>query len=265
MSRASFGKLGRKPSDPDALNALPLLASYFDPKKMPAPPLGRYWSSYDGTPFGVPRSISMFQNDVLGDCTCAALAHQDQLAAQWVGETSSLTDADVVRLYRGSGYNGNPSSDDGWTNIEAAQAAMQAGWITALARFDATNPGLLKIVVNEFGFAYVGIDLPLSAQGQMGQVWDVAPDDKRDDSHYKRGSWGGHAAGVVDADHDGVTLTTWGKLQRASWAFVRGYFDPSDGIATLNRFWAKRGLAPSGLRLDELQADIARLNLLRWP
>lgn len=273
MPGAPFGKLGRvAPAGADAeqLRALPLLAAYFNPKQMPAPPLARYWSTSDGTPFGIPRTVSMFGNDRLGDCTCAALAHQDQLAAAEIGETSSLVEADVVRLYQGSGYTpGDPSSDQGWSNIAAARAALKAGWIEAMARFDATNAALLKIVINEFGFAYVGIDLPLSAQGQTGngKVWDVAPDGSLDGA-YKPNSWGGHAVGVVDADGEGVTITTWGKLQRASWQFVASYFDAGDGIATLNRFWAKKaraGLAPSGLRLDELKADLARLNLAQWP
>lgn len=252
-------KLGRIKSDPDQLRMVPLLTSYFDPKKMAAPPLARYWSSHDGTPFGIPRRVSMFKNDVLGDCTCAALAHQDQLAADWNGISSSLLDVDVVNLYKGSGYDPNdPSSDRGWSNISAARAALKTGWLKAIARFDATSQGLLKIVINEFGSAYVGIDLPLSAQDQLGQVWDVAPEGKRT-SRYEPNTWGGHAVVVVDCDAEGVTLVTWGKFQRATWAFVKMYFDSSDGIACLNRHWVLNSLSPSGLRLDELMADLARL------
>lgn len=267
-----FGKLGRvAPTGVDAeqLRMLPLLASYFDPKKLPVPPLARYWSTDDGTPFGIQRSVSMFANDKLGDCTCATLGHQDQLAAVQTGETSSLQDRDIIALYRGSGYHdGDPASDQGWSNIAAARAALAAGWIEALARFDATNRALLKIVVNEFGYAMVGIDLPLSAQEQTGpgKIWEAAPDGSYDGT-YKRNSWGGHAGGVVDCDGEGVTVVTWGRFQRASWSFVANYFDASDGIATLNRFWAKRarerGLSASGLNIDELKADLARLSYLR--
>lgn len=267
---ATFGKLGRvKPNalDAEQLNRLPRFVDYVDPKKLLVAPLARYWSTDDGTPFGIPRVVSMFANNRLGDCTCAALGHQDQLAAAEINETSPLTDADIINLYKGSGYNpSDPSSDEGWSNFAAARAALKAGWIEAMARFDSTNPALLKIVVNEFGFAYVGINLPLSAQKQMGAVWDVAPDGKSDHS-YEPNTWGGHAVGVIDVDGEGVTLATWGKFQRASWPFVLSYFDRSDGIATLNRFWAKRaraGLSPSGLRIDELQADLSRLNLMPW-
>lgn len=259
----SFGKLGRvKPNkaDTEQLNQLPMLASYFDPRRLPPPPLAVYWSSDDRTPFGIPRPIAMFANDRLGDCTCATLGHQDQLAAAWNGTSSSLQDRDIIALYRGSGYDPNdPSSDQGWSNYAAARAALKAGWIEAMARFDATNPALLKIVVNEFGYAMVGIDLPRSAQGQMGGIWDVPPDGKLD-GEYAPNSWGGHAAGVVDCDGLGVTIATWGKFQRATWEFVKAYFDRGDGIATINRHWARRGLAPSGIDIDQLRADIARLN-----
>lgn len=269
---APFGKLGRvKPTGEDAeqLRMLPLLSSYFDPKKLTVPPLARYWSTDDGTPFGIPRPVSMFANDRLGDCTCATLGHQDQLAAAENGETSSLIDRDVIALYRGSGYrDGDPDSDNGWSNIAAARAALAVGWIEALARFDATNHALLKIVVNAFGFAMVGIDLPKSAQAQtgFGKIWEAHPEGKFD-GEYARNGWGGHAAGVVDCDGEGVTLVTWGRRQRASWSFVTNYFDAGDGIATLNRFWAKKargGVSASGLNIDELKLDLARLTFLRF-
>lgn len=269
----TFGKLGRVAAsgeEAEQLRKLPMLASYFDPKRLPVPPLARYWSTDDGTPFGISRSVSMFANNILGVCTCATLGHQDQLAAAELGETSSLQDRDIIALYRGSGYrDGDPATDNGWSNIAAARSALKAGWIEALARFDATNPALLKIVVNEFGYAMVGIDMPLSAQAQTGpgKIWEAPPDGKLV-GEYKRNSWGGHAVGVVDCDGEGVTVATWGHFQRVSWSFVANYFDAGDGIATLNRFWAKRarnhGLSASGLNIDELKLDLARIDFLRF-
>lgn len=259
------GMLGRIKSDPEHLKKLPQLVSYLDTTKLRAPPPGRYWSTGDGTPYGLHRIVPMYKNNVLGDCTCAALGHQDTLAAQWTDEPIALQDRDIVQLYKGSGYDeNNPETDQGWTNVEAARAALKAGWIEAFAAFDVSNPMLMRIVINEFGFAYCGIDLPLSAsdQSRAGQVWDVAPPGKFTD-RYKRGSWGGHAAGVVDADHEGVTLTTWGGLQRATWPFVFSYFD--EGIATQNRRWARAGrFSPSGIAYQDLRADIARLAAAKW-
>ncbi len=249
-------KLGRKKSPIDRRTLQ--LTAYLDVKAMPAPPLARPWSRIGGNLDGAVIPISMFANNVLGDCTCAALAHQDQLAAAQTGQTSSLYDDDVIALYRGSGYDPHdPSTDQGWNNLDAARAARKAGWIEGFAAFDPCNQWLLKIVINEFGFAYIGLDLPNSAKAQMGGVWDVAPAGKWNES-YERNSWGGHAAGVVDFDHDGVTIATWGSFQRATWSFVFTYFD--EGIAPLNRRWASSALAPSGVRIDELRADVARLN-----
>lgn len=265
-------KLGRnKPTERERslLARLPGISAYVRPEMFTAPPLARYWSTADGTPYGQRKRVSMFANDRLGDCTCATLAHQDQIAAQQVGEVSPLTDADVIALYERSGYHSSdPSSDQGWTNIEAARAALEVGWVSGFVRFDCTKRTELEIVVNEFGCAMVGIDLPVSAQGQMGtpesgKIWDSSPDGKTDGA-YKIGSWGGHAVAVTDCDADGVTLATWGRFQRASWSFVATYFDDGDGIALLNRYWRKRDLAPSGLRLDELEADMLKLNIMRW-
>lgn len=270
MTDVSTYKLGRrKPTDvqrallarlPDAAN-LALRIENFQP-----PPLARYWSSTDGTPYGTRRRVSMFGNDRLGDCTVATLAHQDQIAAQAVGETSPLEDDDVIAIYRQSGYDpADPSSDQGWGNLDAARAAVRAGWASALVHFDATDRDMLEIVVNTFGCAMVGIDLPLSAQRQtgLGKTWDAPPDGKLDGEH-RPSSWGGHAVGVVDCDAEGVTVATWGAYQRATWAFVANYFDRGDGIALLNRYWRKHPLSPSGLYVAEIETEMEKIGLSRW-
>lgn len=257
MTLPLHGALGRRKSDRNQLRLQPQLSAYFDYKAMPGPPLARPWNLVGGTVDGPPVSVSTFDNDKIGDCTCAAIAHHDQIAAAQLGMTSPITRDDVITMYRRSGYDpDDPSSDQGWNNLDAARAAKKAGWIDGFATFDPGNQWLMKIIVNEFGGAYCGIDLPNSAKAQMGTLWDVAPPNKRDSS-YDRNSWGGHAATVVAFDHDGVTLATWGKFQLATWSFVYTYFD--EGMALLNRCWASRPLTPSGIRLDALRADIARL------
>lgn len=244
--------LGRRPSPNDRRTIK--LAAYVDTAKLGAP-LARSWSVHDGRPL----AVSMFANDALGDCTCAALAHHDQICAGQLGAISPLTAEDVKTLYRGSGWTpADPTSDQGWSNLDAAKAARRAGWLEGFAAFDVGNRMLLELVINEFGGAYCGVELPVSAQRQTGggRWWDVAPAGQRGDD-YDRGSWGGHAVTVVDFDHEGVKLVTWGAIQRATWSFVFTYFD--EGIAVLNRFWAQRELAPAGVDVAQLRADIARL------
>lgn len=258
MLHHSQVKLGRRPFNAEHMRALPTLVDHLDVDKMSAPPLSRWWNRQGGVYSGAEIPIAMFGNDTLGDCTCATLGHFDQITAAQIGQKSNLTADDVIQLYEGSGYKpGDGSTDNGWQNIDAARAAMKLGWIEALAKFDPHNKILAQIVINEFGMANIGIDLPLSAQDQMGKVWDVAPAGVKD-SRYDRCSWGGHAAGIVAYSADEVLIATWGGFQRATWPFVFEY--TSEGLVLFSPRWRRVQLTPSGLRFDELLADIARFN-----
>jgi hypothetical protein len=43
--------------------------------------------------------------------------------------------------------------------------------------------------------------------------------------HAAPGSWGGHAVAVAGFDAEGLTVVTWGRLQRMDWAFWAKYAD----------------------------------------
>lgn len=240
--------LGRKQSPTHLRAATPDLSFYADPKKMVPPPLRREWSIAQGrrTP------VSMFDNDRISCCTVASIAHHDQIAGAQVGDPSPLTSADVLKLFRGSGWSPSEGEGDGWSCLEAARAARSAGWVDGYVKCEIISKGTLELIINEFGGAYLGIDLPLSAQKQLGKVWEVGEGDD-----FKAGTWGGHAVTAVDFDRHGITVATWGSYQRMSWEFALTYVD--ELIALLLKRWRAQTLSPSGVRFDEMRADLARL------
>ena len=106
-----------------------------------------------------------------------------------------------------------------------------------------------------FGTLYMGLALPLSAQADIGKVWNDLSDEP--------GTWGGHCtvscgysnlagfgcAPVLDA-------VTWGTTQRMTPAWLAKYCD--ELYAPLTAKWIEaNGDAPSGFDLAQLTADLA--------
>lgn len=134
-----------------------------------------------------------------------------------------------------------------------------------------------------FGGAYIGVELPLTAQNQ--EVWDVPARPGPDD---EPGSWGGHAVYVVgyDSAESGVrspgsavrgleseaqpplpslqspapstqTLTciTWGQPKKMTWAWFQKYC--SEAYALVSKDWLNaNGISPSGFDLATLENDL---------
>jgi hypothetical protein len=129
-----------------------------------------------------------------------------------------------------------------------------------------------------FGGAYIGLELPITAQNQ--EVWDVP---KNPGGNDEPGSWGGHAVYLVGYESGlGVrgqglgaetsapaspnppslipnpcTLTciTWGQVKKMTWAWFEKYC--SEAYALVSKDWLKSsGVAPSGFDLATLESDL---------
>ncbi len=120
-----------------------------------------------------------------------------------------------------------------------------------------------------FGGAYIGVQLPITAQNQ--NVWDVPQNPGPND---EPGSWGGHAIYLVGYDTRDTgsvfpnpqspapstqsptfTCITWGKLKRLTWAWLEKYCD--EAYALVSKDWIKaNGIAPSGFDFATLEADL---------
>jgi len=204
-------------------------------------------------------SWPMYDNDRIGDCTCAALGHAVQAWTTYgEGNTLTLPVGDVLSLYEAvSGYNpATGANDNGAVEQKVLQYVQQNGIggrkIRAFAQVDHTNLDEMKQALDIFGSVYVGFQVPQSAEQQFGagQPWTVVP-----------GSpvIGGHAIDIQKWDADYIYPVTWGKLQPMTPEFWLTYGDEAWVIISDDWVNDHTGLTPTGLNLDALLAEFDAL------
>lgn len=211
----------------------------------------------------------MMGNDTLGDCTCAAVGHQIEV---WTANaTSQVTPADgeIETFYW---LTGSPPSTTGTaggpTDDGRDEQSVLASWespglqlgtaydkILTYVEIDTSDYDYYRAAIALFGGAYLGVALPLTAQGQT--VWDVVGDGKTGDS--APGSWGGHAIPGVAYQQSGMsTIITWGAPLDMTQPFFEVYVEEAYVPVSVDWLEANGG-APSGLDLVQLQADASQL------
>jgi hypothetical protein len=255
-------KLGKKPVKNDSRNLQ--FKKYV--KRVSLPPLHsrKRWGQKI-------RAWGMMKNDTIGDCTIATVGH---MVMQWTSDalnsTKVISDNDIVRAYtavtalenHGHGYDPlTGENDNGCAILDVLNYWHKNGVgrdrCGAFVQLEAGNVQHVQESIFLFGNAYLGLNLPLTAQEQIDKNlgWSVPKTGPKGDG--APGSWGGHAVPVVGYDKDGLTCVTWGRLQHLSYNFLKVYSD--EGYAVLSQDWFKNGVAPSGFDLATLQKD---LNLL---
>jgi hypothetical protein len=258
LNRYMNRKLGKKPARYDSRTLR--LGHYLLPGALPAlPPVRNYTGAVANWP--------MYLNDQLGDCVVAAALHNIQEWSGLTGNPVTPTDADALAIYEIFGYvPGNPSTDNGidmlsFLNYWRKTGLMVGGVnhkIAGYVSFSPINPINYAYAINLFGNAFIGLELPLSAQNQ--NVWSV-PGTLHGDGTV--GSWGGHCVPLMYYHlsarfPDGVEAITWGQKLGATWYFLESYC--VEAYALLSMDWIeKSGVSPSGLNLAALQADIAQI------
>ena len=199
----------------------------------------------------------MYGNDRLGDCTCAAAGH---LIECWTSEEGSVTDvpeADVIAMYEAI----TGGQDTGAVELDVLRYWRKNGLAGhkpyAFALVDRMAHEHVKLAASLFAGVYIGIALPITAQAQTGpgKVWDVPPSNSGHNG--APGSWGGHAVNVVGYDADGLTVVTWGQLQRMTWAFWDRYVD--ECWALLPAEWAATPPQIAGFNFAAFDRDLARV------
>ena len=253
-------KLGKKPPKVDSRTLR--LAKYLTPELAP-PPISVNW-------FGNVTSWGMMDNDSLGDCTCAAAGHGVQVATLNNLQMRMVTppDSTILSLYeKACGYVlGDPSTDQGGVIVDVLNWVRQnQPWEHKfkhkhpfqLYAYADPNPGdvtHIKQAIQYFATVDIGLALPVTAQSQVGGVWDVVGNPNRDPNSMP-GSWGGHSVIVAAYDADTLTCITWGALQKMTWNFWKTYVD--EAHALLYRAWVQRfdTTFPDGM-LQQLKADL---------
>ena len=198
----AYVKLGKRAArkDPRTLQFADYSAN------MPAAPVKRFGPTPALAGYSQKLSnIGMLRNDELGDCTCAGAAHMVQVWLQLNGTPYIPLDDQVLSLYEAVGgwVPGNPSTDNGAVLLDvlrywkangilplptlAGTGTIGARQLMAFAEVKAQEPEQVRRAIWYFGGAYIGLQLPLSAQSQ--DVWDVPFYGAR--LKGKPGSWGG--------------------------------------------------------------------------
>lgn len=176
-------------------------------------------------------SWPMFLNDKLGDCTCAGAAHAVQTFAAMAGDSFTVTDADVEKMYEASGYepskvepDGENPTDQGWT-LEAAENYLKTVGLQGEPNIETGAEVTLhdeeeeQVALELFGCLYEGMECPESAltQVQEGKPWTVVAGSQ---------IAGGHC---VIRPKSVLAKTgyhvSWGTLIPATDEFDKEYFD----------------------------------------
>lgn len=243
---ASGRALGKKPVlyDPRTLR----LARYIEKRKVPKVPHAHTLSKKTLKAF---PQLGMMRNDALGCCTIAALAHAEQTWSVYGGKPRRPSDAEIEEAYNRV----NGGADQGAAMLDVLNMARRVGiggnTIYAYVSIDPLNHDQVRTAHFLFGGLYLGANLPVSAQDQ--KVWDVG-----EGPAFSPGSWGGHAFNVVDYDAKGLTIVTWGELQRITWAWLDRYVD--EGYVVLEEdFAGDDGRSPQGFSLKKLAEDLKGL------
>lgn len=249
---------------------------------LPTPPISANWTG-GVSQFGMMlNGTNSYGNGVppdgLGDCTCALAGHGVQISRLNTGSgIVTPADATIEQLYEKTcGYiPGNESTDQGGYIINVLNWVRQnAPWMKRkrLGRSGHKHPWQLlayadpnlgdfaqiQWAISIFQTLGVGLQLPLTAQGQVGPnlVWNVVGDGQTGNS--AAGSWGGHCVLVVGYKYVAGDLwflaVTWGQLQWMTAEFWANYVDECHCLLYRSRVEAFGARYPAAL--TQLLADL---------
>lgn len=245
------GKLGKLA--PKFSASTKKLASYINPAELPALPGSVVRSD-------LVKAWGMMVNNRLGNCTIAAAGHGEQITSAAISKGAQVhtpSDAQIEAAYWATG-----TEDDGraeldilnfWTNEGIGDSKIE-GFVSIVPNSTAFHQ--TEYAIDLFGFAYIGVALPLSAQAQTSQgLWKKVEGPGSDP-----GSWGGHAIILVDYDDvTGPTCVTWGQTLKMTWDFYETYCDEAYAVI-LPEWFDTTGKDLAGFALGDLQSDLKSLS-----
>ncbi len=257
-------KLGRK--RPIARCPRFALKNYLT-RGLPPPP-----ATCDYTKHAKAALSEMYDNDTLGDCVIAGMAHVVGVLTGNSGTKPVIyNNKEIIGLYSAIGgyVPGEPSTDQGcdeqtalnyWENNGAMPpgsasktgAHKIAGWMTV----DSTNVEECRTALWLFENLYFGLELPdawisPNPPSASGFTWDVAgaPDPNN-----------GHCVVGVGYTAAGITIDTWGMTGLMTNAAVAKYPNQAAGgelytVVSMDAIGKASEKAPSGFDWSQLIAD----------
>lgn len=205
---------------------------------------------------GVIKLWNMYGNDLVGDCTLAAIAHIVMLITAFTGKPVVPDPKDIEKIY----FTLTGGADTGldlptvlgyWRDTGiAGHKILQWGDI------DPQDMERQRQAMWAFGAVDQAAAMPQSAMDQFsaGQMWSVVPGQAGAD---------GHSFPSFDYNVNGVvTNVTWGKTQDANPGFLIDYLFES--CVVICPEWVKNanGLAP-GFPIDSLISDLRAMGSWR--
>lgn len=240
------------PDDPRTLK----LATYTTADLPEAPPTSDYMTKILKWP--------ILGNDRYGDCVLVATAHLTQGWTTYASEPVLIPEKDVLAAYSAiTGFDPRTGRNDNGTNsLDALSFWRKRGIggrkIAAYVQLDHRNPAEVKTALHLFSGVYIAAQLPLAADTQFRQRKPWTP---TAGANGKVGSWGGHALRLGSYDADGITVSTWGRAQKASWAWWAKYGAESFAVLSTDQL-NSAGLSLLGFDLAGLRNDLANITKL---
>ena len=215
-------------------------------------PDNRDWTAGLTIPWG------MMDNDLIGDCAIAGAGHSIMAWTFGAGDLIVPSDPQIVSAYSSvSGYDGTPSTDTGCVLRDVLKYWRDVGIagqnIGAFASIRVGNINHLKASIAFLEGVYGGWDLPDAwANAPQGQLWDAGAGVTANPNN-------GHCMPILGYDSDGVTVITWGYVQRITWSGVALALDEAWAVVSEDMLDPTTGKTPIGLDVDQLNQDLAVL------
>jgi len=207
------------------------------------------------------KTWPMMGNDKHGDCTIAAAGH---MIEDWTANTAPapviVPDPAILAAYNAV----NGGVDHGADMLTVLKYWENTGigghQVTAFTEISTGNPVETRQSVDLFAAAYIGLALPNFAvtppDGNLLDVpWAIPPSGVQANPPNLNN---GHCVPIVGYDGQNFWVVTWGALKAMSPEFYAAYCD--EAYAVLSPDWMKGGVAPPGLNLKQLLADLAAIH-----
>ncbi len=241
-------RLGR--IHPAALAPVPELYRYFDPSKMTAPPP----ASTNRRARAADSMAQMYLNDRYGCCVISGKAHALGLWSANDSDSGGViiaSDKEIEQQYFGiCGPGDNGCVITQVLDVMRTRGFMAGGRVHKIdgyCRVDNRNKPLTQAAIYLFGATTIGIDLPNAWTNQS--VWDVT----------SSRTVGGHDVTPVDYDEKGVYVSSWGRIYLMTWAAYQSRQWVKEVYVMLAPAWyGNDQLAPGGIRVEKLKADLAK-------